>query len=127
MREEAKKFLEKASRAIRAAEILLRDGAVDFAAGRAYYAMFYTAEALLAEAGKRFRKHSGVHAAFGEEFAKSGRLDPKYHAWLLDAFDKRIQGDYGLEAVVTLEDVRGLIMQAREFLEEAHRFLGSER
>jgi uncharacterized protein (UPF0332 family) len=28
-------------------EILLKAGSVDFAAGRAYYAMFFTAEALL--------------------------------------------------------------------------------
>lgn len=41
MKMETRKLLDKASRAIRAAENLLRDGDVDFAAGRAYYAMFY--------------------------------------------------------------------------------------
>jgi uncharacterized protein (UPF0332 family) len=40
--------------------------------------MFCAAEALPVERGRRFRKHSGVHAAFGEEFAKSGQLDPKF-------------------------------------------------
>jgi uncharacterized protein (UPF0332 family) len=34
--------------------------------------MFYVAEALLFEKGLQFRKHSGVHSAFGEHFAKAG-------------------------------------------------------
>ena len=36
-----------------------------FAASRAYYAMFYAAEALLQSRGLAFSKHSAVHAAFG--------------------------------------------------------------
>lgn len=86
---------------------------MEFAAGRAYYAMFYTAEALLAEQGLRFRKHGGVHAAFGQHFAKTAQLDPKFHRWLLDGFDKRGQGDYGLEAVLTTEEIERMIEQAR--------------
>ena len=66
MKSESKKLLVKAGRALRAAGLLLRDGAPDFAAGRAYYAMFYAAEAALAEKDLEFRKHSGVHAAFGD-------------------------------------------------------------
>ena len=65
MKMETRKLLDKASRAIRAAENLLRDGDVDFAAGRAYYAMFYVAEGLLYEKDLRYRKHSAVHAVLG--------------------------------------------------------------
>lgn len=123
MKDETRKLLAKASRAIHAAEALLREGEVDFAIGRAYYSMFYTTEALLYEHGFHSRKHSGIHAAFGERFAKTGLLDPKFHRWLLDAFDKRIQGDYGFEADMTVDDVTPMIEQAREFLAEARRFL----
>lgn len=59
MREECGKLLEKASRAIRAAETLLREGESEFAAGRAYYAMFYTASALLAARGYDFVSIAG--------------------------------------------------------------------
>ena len=65
MKVETARLLDKAEHAIRAAEILLDADEGDFAAGRAYYAMFYVAEALLVERGRRFRKHSAVHAAFG--------------------------------------------------------------
>jgi uncharacterized protein (UPF0332 family) len=117
------KLLEKAGRAIRAAEVLLGKGDAEFAAGRAYYAMFYVAEALLNEMDLRFQKHGGVHGAFGEHFASSGMIDAKFHRWLLDAFDRRIQADYGLDAVVTTEEADRMVEQAREFLLEGRRFL----
>ncbi len=67
MKEASRLLLEKAQRAIEAAKTLLVDGNYpDFSTGRAYYAMFYIAEALLEEKELRFSKHGGVHGAFGE-------------------------------------------------------------
>ncbi len=126
MKEETLKILIKAERAIRVAEALRIQGDTDFAVGRAYYAMFYLAEALLNERGLHFRKHSGVHAAFGECLAKSGVLDQKFHRWLLDAFDKRILGDYEVEGVVTEEDAVAVIGHAREFLNAVMQFLAND-
>ncbi len=123
MNEASRKLLDKATRAIHAAGILLQEGEVDFAAGRAYYAMFYAAEALVFERGLRFRKHGSVHAAFGEHFVKTGKIDPKFHRWLLDAFDRRLLADYDVEGVLTYEEVSRLIEQAREFVDEARRHL----
>jgi uncharacterized protein (UPF0332 family) len=118
------KLLDKASRALHAAEVLLREDEVDFAAGRAYYAMFYVAQALLRESGLRFSKHSAVHAAYGEHFAKTTVLHPKFHSWLLDAYDSRIQGDYGTDVEATTKRVQEMIDQGREFLATARRHLG---
>ncbi len=125
MKTEGRRLLDKAERAIRAAETLLRENDADFAAGRAYYAMFYAAEALLFERGLQFRKHGAVHGAFGEHLVRSGVLDVRFHRWLLDAFDLRIQGDYGVDALVTDEEARTMIEHAREFLREAQRILAS--
>lgn len=113
----------KAERAIDAARRLKRDGDVDFAAGRAYYAMFYVSEALLFDRGLTFRKHAGVHSAFGEHFAKPGTLDPRFHRYLLDAFDKRLQADYGFEAVLDAEDIDAMIAHAEEFLAAARALM----
>ena len=124
MKEAVGKLLEKARRAIHAAEVLLKDDEVDFAAGRVYYAMFYLAEALLYEKDfQRFSKHSAVHAMFGRVFAKTGELNPKFHRWLIDAFDKRVRGDYDVESNIGIEDVESMLGQAREFLEAAERYL----
>ena len=85
------------------------------------------AEALLVERGKRFRKHSAVHAAFGEPFAKAGLLEPKYHRWLLDAFDRRIVSDYDTTGEVSPHEVRETINRAKEFLTQANHLLRRKR
>jgi uncharacterized protein (UPF0332 family) len=120
---ETASFLDKAFRAIEAAELMLENGYVDFAASRAYYAMFYTATALLQEQGLSGSKQSRVHALFGEHFAKTGRLNQKFHRWLLTAFDARLEGDYAFDAALPTEETTVLIDQAREFLDVAKRFL----
>ncbi len=123
MIEETGKLLDKAARAIKAAETLLQAGDTDFAAGRAYYAMFFTAEALLLEKGLGYSKHSAVLASFGKIFAKEGIIDKKFHRWILDAFDQRIIGDYGVEAIITQQDVELMMDHAKEFLATAQRIL----
>ncbi len=123
MKEQAQKLLEKAARAIHAAEVLLNSGEAEFAAGRAYYAMFYTAKALVEEEGFTSNKHSGVHSLFGQKFAQSGRIDPKFHSWLLNAFETRQQCEYGIEARVSREDAELTLVRAREFLSEVERLL----
>jgi uncharacterized protein (UPF0332 family) len=123
MKESVRLMIEKAQRAIQAAETLLNSGDFpDFAIGRAYYAMFYVAEALLEEKGLRFSKHGGVHGAFGEHFVKTGFFDQKYHRWLLDAFDKRIEGDYSLGIIAGHDDARVVIIQAQEFMNAAIQY-----
>ncbi|MGQ0665338.1 MAG: HEPN domain-containing protein [Pseudomonadota bacterium] len=124
MNDATRKLLEKAQRAVKTADKVLAIGEVEDAAARAYYAMFYVAEALLAERGLSFRKHSGVHSAFGMHFAKTGLLDAKFHRWLLAGFGKRIAADYGIDEALVDEDAREMIDHARAFLDEARRFVG---
>ncbi len=126
MKEVTKQFLEKAEEAIIAAQQLLTDDHAEFAAGRTYYAMFYVAEALLNEKNLRFRKHGGVHGAFGEHFAKTGVLDAKYHQWLLAAFEERITADYEVGESIETGKVETMIQQSREFLGAAQQYLASQ-
>jgi uncharacterized protein (UPF0332 family) len=125
MKEEARKFLKKADRALHAAETLLRAGDYESATGRAYYALLHAAQALLRESDLRYRKHAGVHTAFGEHFIKTGRMDVKYHRWLLDAFDDRLRADYDVEAPFEGPAAAGRIEQAREFLATVKKYLES--
>ena len=67
---------------------------------------------------------SGNQGAFGEHYVKTGLFDARYHRWLLDAFDRRIEGDYSEEVVVVDQDATELIEQAKDFLQEAKHFLG---
>jgi len=125
LKEETRKLLEKASHAIRAARLLLDNGEAEFAMGRAYYAMFYIAEALLWEEGFSSKSHAGVHSLYGEKFAKTARLAPRFHRWMLDAFDQRVRGDYGFDAVISNDDASSTIAQAAEFLNATETFLSN--
>ncbi len=71
---EVQGLMEKARRSLNAAERLLQHGDHDFAVSRAYYAMFYAAQALLLTRDVRRAKHSGVVAAFNERFIQTGEL-----------------------------------------------------
>lgn len=59
-------------------------------------------------------------------FVKTGLFDVKYHRWLLNAFDQRIEADYGIRVISVVEDAEKLIGQAEEFLGAAHKFLESQ-
>ncbi len=123
MKKKTEQLLAKAQDAIEAAELLLQGGKNSFAAGRAYYAMFYVAEALLFEKGLEFRKHGGVHAAFGEHFAKTDELDARFHRYLLEAFESRLEADYGVDVVLSAGAVNEIIERSKEFLAAARRYL----
>jgi len=123
MNPEIEALITKAKKSLGPARSLIKDSYFDFAASRAYYAMFYVAEALLAVVGQSYSKHSGVISAFGREYAKTGKLDSKFHRWLIDAQDFRNIGDYGLEAHITKDDANLVCDWAQEFIESAEDFL----
>ena len=87
-------LLTKAERSLAAAERLLADGDPDFAVSRSYYGFFYVAEALLHSEGLEFLRHGQVLAQDGRHFAKTGRLDPRFHQLFSRAFSARQIADY---------------------------------
>jgi uncharacterized protein (UPF0332 family) len=109
MKPEVRALLQKARESVDAARLLCGKGYWDFAASRAYYALFYTAEALLLEKGLSFSSHSAVIAAFGKEFAKTNALDPKFHRFLIDGQDLRNAGDYDVGTPVAEAQARDII------------------
>jgi len=121
--EYTRKLLAKALDTIEMAEILLDHGKADGAAGRAYYALFYIAEAWLNEKGLQYSKHGDVIGAYGREFSKTKLLDPKFHRWLRKGFDTRQVGDYLVDTNIEAALVSSMILQAREFLDAAREYL----
>lgn len=121
---EVQALIEKAKESTVAARSLAKDGHYDFAASRAYYAMFYVAEALLAHLGQSYSKHSAVISAFGREYAKAGKLDATFHQRLIDAQDLRHTGDYGIEEHVSKKQAVAVCEWADEFIAAAEALLG---
>ncbi len=83
MNEDLQSLMAKAQESLSAARLLLDREYHGFAAARAYYAMFYVAEALLYnEFDLKFSQHGQVIAGYGKNFAKTKTLDPKFHRWM---------------------------------------------
>jgi uncharacterized protein (UPF0332 family) len=119
-------LLEKAGDSLRAARLLAQEGFFDFAVSRAYYTMFYAAEALLLKENLSFSKHSAVIAAFGRHFVKAGHVPPDFHRFLIEGMDSRNVGDYALKARMSKKEAAEQIRRAEKFLEMASHFLGAD-
>jgi uncharacterized protein (UPF0332 family) len=120
MKPEIAALIKKAERSIASAKLQAANGYFDFAAARAYYAMFYAAEALPHSRGLQFSSHGAVHAAFGKEFIKSGQLDAKFHRALLEAFRQRQEADYNTEPI-SLQAAEEIIRDAEAFFAAAQQ------
>ena len=125
MKPEQQALIRKAKESLVASQLLADNQLYNFAGARAYYTMFYIAEAFLWEKGLAFSSHSAVIAAFGKEIAKVGIVPVVFHRYLIDAQDKRSQGDYSIDEEVQLspDDIQRLIEQSKQFIDLAEAIL----
>jgi len=100
----------------------LYNGAVD----RAYYAAFHAATAALLTLDLEFSRHSAVIAAFGREFAKPRKLDPKHHQTLIEAFSLRQKADYDYTVKINRETAERVVQGCRELVEAVRVYLKQE-
>jgi uncharacterized protein (UPF0332 family) len=120
---EIEALLTKAHHALKVAEKLRAGGDFPDAAGKAYYAMFYAAQALLKAHDIEVVKHSAVASMLGRHFAKTGRLDPKFHRMFLNARRVREVADYGIFEEVVEPTANLTVDEGRSFVSEIERFL----
>ena len=120
---EYRDMLEKAEKSLDAAKTLLRDGFYGFALSRAYYTMFYCAEAILLTKGIRASKHSAVIALLGREFVKEGEVPHKFFTHIRTAFNLRQTADYSFAVEITEEEAHENIRRAEEFLNFTKEYL----
>ena len=109
---------------IAAAKIMMDSGYPDYAASRAYYAIFYIVQAFLEGEGLAFSKHSAVISAFGKEFTKTGKVPIEFQKIIVDAQDLRHVADYGPRRFVDPEQAQEKIEQAERFLDVAQEIIG---
>jgi uncharacterized protein (UPF0332 family) len=124
MDERIEKLLKKAQEDLKASEIMIENDIYRVAVSRIYYAMFYIAEALLLTKGLIFTSHKGLMSSFNKEFIKSGIFNIKFGRLLRDAFDIRQNSDYEIVPDITESKTKELLLAAKEFLEEAKKYLG---
>lgn len=125
MTPEQRALLKRAQESIESAKLLSANGFQNVAISRTYYAMFYVAQAFLLQAGLSFSKHAGVIAAFGQHFAKTGRVPAEFHRQLIEAHDKRNLSDYDTEIDFTEQQAQEQIDHAEAFLKLACEVLST--
>lgn len=109
-------YMTQAHEALAAAADNIRLAHYSTAINRAYYAMFYAANALLATKGIQRARHSGVLAAFRQEFVKTDLIEVEHSDEYGDAMDARHQADYAIGTEITEK-------LAQDYLEDAQRFI----
>ena len=123
MSRETEALIAKGRRSLAAGRRLFENGDYDFAASRAYYAMFYLAEALLLSQGMAFSKHSAVIAAFGQHFVKPGHMPARLHDALRSAFDERNVGDYDFRIAYPADRAESVLAEAQFFVDTVQSYL----
>ena len=77
--------------------------------------------AFLLGEGIALSKHSAVIAGFGRLFAKTGRVPPEFHRYLIEGESSRYAGDYDTSPGLSQVEANEQIARAARFLELAER------
>lgn len=116
-------LIERAQKYLKSAEILIEEGDYESSVSRTYYAMFYSAQAVLLTKNMSFSSHKGVISAFGEHFVKTGVFPKEMGRELNRAFEKRQLGDYEYTFVISEMEAKEMLASGRRFVEEIVRYL----
>ncbi|PIU83817.1 MAG: HEPN domain-containing protein [Elusimicrobia bacterium CG06_land_8_20_14_3_00_38_11] len=118
------KFLQKADKKIKASEKLFENELYDDTLSRAYYAMFFSAEALLLIKDLSAKTHSGVLFLLNEYFVKTGEVDRNYFEMIRKSKETRENGDYDAfyeatenEAKISIENAKKFVDKIKDILE----------
>ncbi len=120
---EIRDLIEKAEKFLSTAENALNTGDYDSCVSRCYYAMFFTAEAVLLTKSLTASSHKGVISLFGEHFVKTKILERNLGKALNDAYDKRLVGDYGVGFTITEQQAKDLLKTAQDFVQKLKSYL----
>jgi len=126
LRQEIRLYLERAWEMLDVAGLNLSEGYLDSAINRAYYAIYYAANALLVTEGLGRSKHSAVIASFRERFVKPGIIDVEYSRIYGRVMDDRHTSDYEVEVQVETRVAEKDMTDARLFVERIEGYLRQE-
>ena len=125
-RKEVALYIEHAEESLEVARLDLDNDFYAAAINRAYYAIFYAANALLATRKLARSKHSGVLAAFRQYFVKTGLIPAELSEIYGQVMEDRHESDYDILSVMSREDADVDLHQARYFVETVKTFLQRE-
>jgi uncharacterized protein (UPF0332 family) len=126
-RKEVALYIENANESLSVARLNFDNDFYAAAINRAYYAIFYAANALLATKKLARSKHSGVLSAFRQHFIKTGLLASELSEIYGQVMEDRHEGDYEIIAATSKDDAEIDIQQARQFVDAVSEWLQAEK
>ncbi len=123
---EISKLLSLASEDLETAEFLHNSQRYRSCISRAYYAMYYIAQALLLSEGIETSTHRGVIKLINLHFVKTGRISPNISKLLSDVYDLRQSGDYSTNFVADEIIANRAIADAKTFIAEIRAILATQ-
>ena len=124
---EIKSLMKRAEKYLRSAKMLLEEGDYESSVSRTYYAMFYSAQAILLTKNVSFSSHKGVISAFGEHFIKTDIFPKEMGRELNRAFEKRQIGDYEYTFVISKREAEEILENGKKFVEKIIKYLRERR
>ena len=125
-RREVRLYIRSAHEMLEVAALNLSEDFHGSAVNRAYYAIFYAANALLVTQGLARSKHSGVIAAFRERFVRTGLIEVEYSDVYGRVMENRHVSDYEIEVPVERQVAARALGDAQRFVERIEQFFRQE-
>ncbi len=116
-------LIERAKKYHRSAEILINEKDYESSVSRSYYAMFYSAEAVLITKELSYSSHKGVISGFGEHFIKTNIFPKELGRELNRGFEKRQLGDYEYTFVITKNEAEEMLEKSKDFVDNIIQYL----
>ncbi len=91
---EVNSLIKRAERYLITAELLIKEGDYESSVSRSYYAMFFSAQAVLLSKELSYSSHKMTISGFGEHFIKTEIFSKDMGKDFNKAFDRRQISDY---------------------------------
>ncbi len=124
--EQLQRMIRKAFRSLKAAQRHIEESDYDSASSRAYYAAFYTIEAVLLTKHLSFSKHAGVISAFNQHFVKTAVFPKEFSKIISRLFRERQTGDYGFDLSISKYDAQQDVQIAGKVVRAITVYLSQE-
>lgn len=113
----------RASEALRASELLTREGYYSDAVSRAYYAILHAAKAALYIHDVSADSHTAVRRLFGLHLIQTQDIEKSWASCLGESLDDRLSADYDPQVSFSESDARNECGQSRKFIRRIRRYL----
>jgi uncharacterized protein (UPF0332 family) len=115
------RLFNKAQTYLRSAAVLYELEDFDSCASRAYFAMFYAAQALLLHENGALPSQQGIRTSFINTFVDTGRLPSHAGNVLNQASEMQEMADYGHHFAVSQEQAERMLQEAEAFVNSLDR------